>query len=199
MPRLCSECREKTAIYARAGAEKALRCGGCRVAGDVNVADKKCGCGKRPSFGPRGGKKMHCAGCRVEGDVNLRSKMCSTCGEKRPTFSPAGAEKPLRCGGCRVAGDVDVVNKKCECGKQPSFGPRGGKRVHCAGSRPTLPRPASARPGVRGAASGAMSMSTPACALAAPNTPILAPRVAARTGAATAGSRATSTLSPPSA
>jgi hypothetical protein len=69
----CSVCCEKRAIYARAGAEKPLRCGGCRVAGDVNVVDKKCGCGKSPTFGPPGGKKVHCAGCRVDGEVDLKN------------------------------------------------------------------------------------------------------------------------------
>jgi hypothetical protein len=131
----CSVCREKRAVYARAGAEKPIRCGRCRVAGDVNVMHKKCGCGKQPSFGPPGGKKVHCAGCRVEGDVELKNKMCSTCGEKQPAVAPAGAKRALRCGGCRVPGDVNVVNKTCGCGKRPSFGPRGGKAVHCAGCR----------------------------------------------------------------
>jgi hypothetical protein len=77
----CTVCREKNASFASAGAEKPLRCGSCRVPGDVDVVNKKCGCGKRPSFGPVGGKRVHCAGCRVEGDVNLKSIMCSTCGE----------------------------------------------------------------------------------------------------------------------
>jgi hypothetical protein len=131
----CSVCCEKRASFARAGAEKPIRCGGCRMAGDVNVKNKMCGCGKQPSFGPPGGKKVHCAGCRVEGDVDLVSKMCSTCGETRPTFAPAGTKRALRCGGCRVAGDVDVKSKRCGCGKVPSFGPRGGKAVHCAGCR----------------------------------------------------------------
>jgi hypothetical protein len=135
MPHKCSACCEKYASFATAGAEKPLRCGSCRIAGDVDVVRKKCGCGKVPSFGPRGGKVVHCAGCRVEGDVSLKSKMCSTCGEKRPAFAPTGAESALRCGSCRIAGDVDVVSKKCGCGKKPSFGPRGGKKVHCAGCR----------------------------------------------------------------
>jgi hypothetical protein len=131
----CSDCREKRASFARAGAEKPLRCGGCRVAGDVNMKHKKCGCGKQPSFGPPGGKRVHCAGCRVDGDVNLVSKMCSTCREKHPVFAPTGAKRAVRCGGCRVAGDVDVKNKKCGCGIQPTFGPPGGKAVHCSGCR----------------------------------------------------------------
>jgi hypothetical protein len=131
----CSVCREKRALFARAGAEKPIRCGGCRMPGDVNVRNKTCGCGKQPTFGPVGGKRVHCAGCRVEGDVNLKSKMCSSCDKKHPVFAPAGAKRPIRCGGCRMPGDVNVVNKKCGCGKQPSFGPRGGKRVHCAGCR----------------------------------------------------------------
>jgi hypothetical protein len=131
----CTVCREKRAYYARAGAEKPVRCGGCRVPGDVDVVTKKCGCGKRPSFGPVGGKAVHCAGCRIEGDVDLVNKKCTTCGEKQPVFAPVGAKRALRCGGCRVAGDVNVVNKKCGCGKHPSLGPVGGKRVRCAGCR----------------------------------------------------------------
>jgi hypothetical protein len=131
----CLSCWEKYAMYAGAGAEKPLRCGSCRIAGDVDVVSKKCGCGKKPSFGPVGGKKVHCAGCRVEGDVNLKSKKCSTCGEKHAIFARAGAKCALRCGGCRIAGDVDVMNKTCGCGKRPSFGPRGGKAVRCAGCR----------------------------------------------------------------
>jgi hypothetical protein len=54
----CSACSEKQAVYAHAGAEKPLRCGECRMAGDVDVKSKTCGCGKRPSFGPPGGKKV---------------------------------------------------------------------------------------------------------------------------------------------
>jgi hypothetical protein len=105
------------------------------VAGDVNVVNKKCGCGKKPTFGPRCGKAVHCAGCRVEGDVDLVNKMCSTCSKKQPAFAPLGAKRALRCGGCRVAGDVNVKHKMCGCGKVPSFGPPGGKIVHCAGCR----------------------------------------------------------------
>jgi hypothetical protein len=133
--KMCSTCGEKRPAFAPAGAKRALRCGGCRVAGDVDVVTKKCGCGKVPSFGPVGGKKVRCAGCRVEGDVDLAHRMCTTCGETRPNFAPAGTKSALRCGGCRVAGDVDVKNQKCGCGKRPLFGPVGGKPVHCAGSR----------------------------------------------------------------
>jgi hypothetical protein len=124
MPRKCTGCREKCASFARAGAEKPLRCSRCRIAGDVNVKDKTCGCSKQPVFGPRGGKAVHCAGCRVEGDVDLKHPKCSTCCETRPSFAPAGTKRALRCGGCRIAGDVDVANKKCGCGKVPLFGPR---------------------------------------------------------------------------
>jgi hypothetical protein len=52
------------------------------------VVSKKCACGKRPSFGPPGGKTVHCAGCRVEGDVNLTSKMCSTWVKNIPPLPP---------------------------------------------------------------------------------------------------------------
>jgi hypothetical protein len=131
----CTVCREKRASFARARAEKPLRCGGCRLPGDVDVRNNKCGCGKKPSFGPVGGKVVHCAGCRVAGDVDLLNKLCTTCGEKQPSFAPAGAKCAIRCGGCRVAGDVNVKDKKCGCGKIPSFGPPGGKKVHCAGCR----------------------------------------------------------------
>jgi hypothetical protein len=126
-----SACREKQAIYARAGAEKPLRCGGCRVAGDVNVVDKKCGCGKLPSFGPVGGKAVHCAGCRVEGDVDLKSKMCTTCDEVRASFAPPG-QRATRCAGCRIRGDVNVVSRMCSgCPKLATFGPMGGRAHRC--------------------------------------------------------------------
>jgi hypothetical protein len=129
----CITCGNKPASYAVVGAEKMLRCHDCRLTGDVtNRVRAKCGCGKLPSFGPAGGKAVHCAGCRVGGDVNLKHKMCSTCGEKAPSFAPAGTKTPLRCAGCSVDGDVDIANKKCGCGKSPSFGPRGGRPVHCA-------------------------------------------------------------------
>jgi hypothetical protein len=135
MARKCSVCKEKYASFARAGAEKPLRCGGCRVAGDVNVVSKRCGCGKRPVFGPVGGKKVHCAGCRVEGDVDLMNKMCSTCNEVRANFAPPGRRR-TRCAGCRLRGDVNVCDRMCSgCPKRAYFGPAGGRAHRCADCR----------------------------------------------------------------
>jgi hypothetical protein len=214
--KMCSTCGEKRPAFAPAGAKRALRCGGCRVPGDVNERSKKCGCGKHPAFGPPGGKKVHCAGCRVEGDVNLKHKMCTTCGEKHPAFAPPGAKRALRCGGCRVAGDVDMVSKKCGCGKLPSFGPRGGKRVHCAECRVEGDvdlrskmcstcdevRPSFAPPGQRATRCagchirGDVNVVSRMCS-GCPKYAIFGP--AGGRGAATAGSRATSTFSVTSA
>jgi hypothetical protein len=127
----CSVCREKYASFARAGAEKPLRCGGCRIAGDVDAIHKRCRCGNRPSFGPVGGKAVHCAGCRVEGDVDLVSKMCSTCDEVHASFAPPG-QRPTRCAGCRLKGDVNVHKRMCSgCPKRTTFGPPGGREHRC--------------------------------------------------------------------
>jgi hypothetical protein len=132
---MCTTCDEVRATFAPLGAKRALRCGGCRVAGDVDVKSKKCGCGKVPSYGPHGGKAVHCAGCRVEGDVNLRSKMCTTCDEVQPTFAPPG-QRATRCAVCRLRGDVNVCNRMCSnCPKYAYFGPAGGRAHRCGDCR----------------------------------------------------------------
>jgi hypothetical protein len=82
------------------------------VAGDVDVKSKTCGCGKVPSFGPRGGKRVHCSGCRVDGDVDLIHKLCTTCDEISASFAPPGRH-PTRCAGCRLRGDVSVHARMC--------------------------------------------------------------------------------------
>jgi hypothetical protein len=132
---MCSTCDEIKASFAPSGAKRALRCGGCRVAGDVYVKNKKCGCGKQPAFGPRGGKAVHCAGCRVDGDVNLVRKMCTTCASVLANFAPPG-QRPTRCAGCRLRGDVNVLARMCSgCPKYATFGPAGGRAHRCGDCR----------------------------------------------------------------
>jgi hypothetical protein len=86
----------------------------------VNVADKKCPCGKIPSFNVFGEKVgICCAKCKTEHMVNVVDKKCP-CG-KIPSFNVIGEKVGVCCAKCKTDEMIDVVHEKCPCGKIPKF------------------------------------------------------------------------------
>ncbi len=89
--------------------------------------DKKCKCGKQPSFGFEGKKAICCKNCKEYDMVNVRHKKC-VCG-KRSSFGIEGGH-PTCCKDCKLQGMV-TNNKKCKCGKRASFGFEGEQPICC--------------------------------------------------------------------
>lgn len=98
----------------------------------VDVANKKCPCGTRPSFNlPGETKEICCAECKTPGMINVKNKLCP-CG-KQPSFNFPGETAGICCKECKTPGMINVVSKLCPCGKQPIFnlsGETGG--ICCA-------------------------------------------------------------------
>jgi hypothetical protein len=136
MPTNCVVCQVTRPCFAPVNDPVGLRCGGCRVKGDVDVVSRKCEtCNeKNPSFAPAGGRAVRCNDCRVEGDVNVVSKKCIVCDDKQSSFAPKSSKRPLRCATCKLDGDRSMTGARCQCARwvRPSFGPKGGKAVRCS-------------------------------------------------------------------
>jgi hypothetical protein len=123
---------------------QALSCAAHKLAGMVDVKNKKCsapGCSKQPSFGEPGGRRaLRCAAHKLGGMVNVSSKKCAAPGcSKRPSFGDPGGRKALRCTAHKLGGMVNVNSKKCAapgCTKQASYGnPDERKALRCAAHR----------------------------------------------------------------
>jgi hypothetical protein len=126
---MCSTCGEVSAIFAPPG-QRATRCAGCRLKGDVNVRNRMCsGCPKRAYFGPAGGRAHRCGDCRIEGDVDVANAICSTCLAFTASYGST-AEGPRRCAGCKLPGDVPKYKALCRsCHKnRPEYGPTPRKK-----------------------------------------------------------------------
>jgi hypothetical protein len=97
----------------------------------INIKDKKCICGKRPSFGFENDEKATCCkDCKKEGMINIKDKKC-ICG-KRPSFGFENDKKTTCCKDCKKEDMINIVSKKCICGKkQPNFGFENDKKATC--------------------------------------------------------------------
>jgi hypothetical protein len=99
-------------------------CKECKTDEMVDVVNKKCPCGKQPSFNvPRETFGVCCAKCKTEGMINVVSKKCP-CG-KQPSFNVSGKNVGVCCVKCKTVEMIDVVHKRCPCGNQPSFNVSG--------------------------------------------------------------------------
>jgi hypothetical protein len=126
---MCSTCDEVHASFAPPG-QRAHRCAGCRLRGDVNVCDRMCsGCPKYALFGPAGGRAHRCGDCRVEGDVDVLNAICSTCLAFTASYGTK-KEGARRCAGCKLPGDVNKQKRLCRtCYKhRPEYGPTPRKK-----------------------------------------------------------------------
>lgn len=113
-----SECK-KQASYNIYGL-KARWCKTHKMSEMINVANKKCPCGTRPSFNFLGETNgICCAECKTPEMVNVVDKKCP-CGT-RPHFNLPGETVGVCCKECKTLDMVNVKSKKCPCGKQPNF------------------------------------------------------------------------------
>jgi len=95
-------------------------CKECKTSEMINVKDKLCPCGTRPSFNfPRETVGICCVECKMSEMVNVVNKKCP-CGN-RPSFNFPGETVGICCKECKTDEMVNVVSKKCPCGKIPSF------------------------------------------------------------------------------
>jgi len=76
----------------------------------INVANKKCPCGKQPSYGISDGKAMYCSECKKPGMVDVRNKKCP-CGNHLVYGLPGGPR--VCCKECKEPGMVDVKHATC--------------------------------------------------------------------------------------
>ena len=124
-------CGESVPRFATPG-EKAMCCAKCKKEGMVNIADRRCKCGKHlPTYGmPEDKRPEYCSKCLKPGMINLKdkNKKCP-CG-KIPTFGFKGKKKES-CINCKKEGMVNLVNIMCPCGKSAAFGMKGDKKPTC--------------------------------------------------------------------
>jgi len=110
---------KKHALYNIKGL-KAKWCKEHKTADMINVADKRCDCGKIPKFNfPGETVGICCKECKVHEMVDVKHKKCA-CG-KRPMFNLPGELIGICCRECKTSEMIDVVNKRCSCGKQTYF------------------------------------------------------------------------------
>jgi hypothetical protein len=126
---MCTTCDEVRAIFSPPG-QRPIRCGRCRLRGDVNVVSRICsGCPKYATFGPIGGRAHRCNDCRIKGDVDGLNDVCITCLAVSASYGST-SEGPRRCFGCKLPGDVNKHKRLCRtCFKNKSeFGPTPRKK-----------------------------------------------------------------------
>jgi hypothetical protein len=97
----------------------------------INVVDKKCPCGTRPSFNlPGETVGICCKDCKTDEMVDVKSKRCS-CGN-HPIYNVPGEKKGVCCSECKTDDMIDVKNKRCQCGKlSPVFNVSGETNGVC--------------------------------------------------------------------
>jgi len=98
----------------------------------IDVASKRCSCGKRPKFNIPGEKKpICCKGCKTDDMIDVVNKRCP-CG-KQSNFNVPGETKGVCCKGCKTDEMIDVVHVRCPCGKISYFNvPEETKGVCCS-------------------------------------------------------------------
>jgi hypothetical protein len=106
------------------GERKPICCSKCKTDEMINVVDKKCPCGKIPSFNVPGENiGVACLDCKIDDMINVVSKKCP-CGY-RPYFNIPGKIVGVCCKRCKHDGMINVVSKKCPCGSRPNFNMTG--------------------------------------------------------------------------
>jgi hypothetical protein len=86
----------------------------------VNVINKKCRCGKIPTYNePNETVAICCATCKTDTMVDIKHKKCR-CG-KIPNYNEPNETVAICCATCKTDTMVDVISKKCRCGKIPNY------------------------------------------------------------------------------
>ena len=91
----------------------------------IDIANKRCPCGKRPSFGfPEDKRATCCANCKKDRMIDIKNKRCPCGSEKIPIYGFPDDEKPTCCAQCKKDEMINIISKKCICGseKQPIYG-----------------------------------------------------------------------------
>ena len=99
---------------------KPLWCKAHKTPDMIDVVNKRCPCGKRPSYNlPGETKGICCKMCKTLEMIDIVNKRC-LCG-KRSSYNVLGETKGICCKMCKTSEMIDVISKKCPCGKQPTF------------------------------------------------------------------------------
>jgi len=115
--------------YNKAGETKALYCNTHKLAGMVDIKNKRCiheGCKVQPVYNTAGETKaLFCNTHKLAGMVDIKHKTCIHDGCKiRPLYNMAGETKALFCNTHKLAGMVNVKDKTCihpECKVIPVY------------------------------------------------------------------------------
>jgi len=95
-------------------------CAECKTPGMIDVTNKKCPCGKQPSFNFLGENVgICCKICKSSEMIDVMNKKCP-CG-KQPIFNFPGENVGICCKECKTPEMVNVKHKKCPCEKKPHF------------------------------------------------------------------------------
>lgn len=110
---------------------KARWCKAHKMLDMINVVNKKCGCGKQPSFNfPGEIIGISCKECKIPGMINIINKKCA-CG-KRPSFNFPGETFGICCKECKAPEMIDVISKRCACGQYPVYNlPEESRGICC--------------------------------------------------------------------
>jgi hypothetical protein len=100
----------------------------------VNVASKKCQCGKMPVYNEPGMlSAICCSSCKTDTMVNVASKKCQ-CG-KTPVYNEPGILSAICCSSCKTDTMINVISKKCHCGNgYPVYNYPGETSAVCCSS-----------------------------------------------------------------
>jgi hypothetical protein len=99
------------AIYNFTGNNQRKFCTKHRFDGMVDVASKRCKCGKaQPIFGHPGSKAICCKLCAEPGMIDRKNKICIVCNKTRAGYNFPGLDKKY-CVKHKLQGMVDLVNK----------------------------------------------------------------------------------------
>ena len=107
-------------------------CSKCKTFEMIDVVNRRCPCGKQPSFNVPGQTKgVACSKCRTDDMINVVDKKCP-CGN-RPSFNFPDTTIGVCCMKCKTGEMINVMSKRCPCGKIPKFNMSGETRgVRCS-------------------------------------------------------------------
>lgn len=101
---------------------------------DYHKENRRCihspGCGRTPSFGFKGGKRISCAAHKSEGMENLNTTKCQGKGCKLTPYFGLPGSAPTFCKKHTGQGMVNLISHRCEdrsCWQIPSYGWESGR------------------------------------------------------------------------
>ena len=112
---ICIVCKNTYANFNYADQEKAIHCATCKLENMVDIRNRKCPCGKTPSFNfPGEITRVYCVDCKEPGMISLIASMCITCNITQATQNYPGKIEYLYCAKCKLDGMIDVKTRTCK-------------------------------------------------------------------------------------